>query len=344
MAAGFELKPIERTDRNRGQLYAALDIYRQGVRPEEQNPERQILHWIDHRKDILADEFQCCTLNRGEKVVGYLQYSYFSEEHTFFLEYLCLQRDKRSGLGPPRELVLALKKHFLDNYRPNFTMVFEVAHEKLSNGKRVSDTKRLDYFERFGFRKIDYPYRYPVLQTYDGEISYSADLLVRLPDDRKEVTSAELRSILRCLYYKHYLRWDRPFLDTEQFSHRQKLIDDLYSLQLSQMGNQDRFRTEGDSGRLSIFAGGRYEQKISSLLSKFFGPKLPRLLAVIVALLILERYLNSVWLLVPFVLTAAVLYCIAEDSEKSTKMLSICEFACNNDPLRGDFRVQNRPL
>ena len=24
--------------------------------------------------------------------------------------------------------------------------------------------------------------------------------------------------------------------------------------------------------------------------------------------------------------------------------LSGCEFACNNDPLRGDFRVQNRPL
>lgn len=39
MATSLELKPIEGTNKNRGQLYAALDLYREGVRPEEQNPE-----------------------------------------------------------------------------------------------------------------------------------------------------------------------------------------------------------------------------------------------------------------------------------------------------------------
>jgi hypothetical protein len=50
----MELKPIERTDRAVGRLNAALSIYRETILAEAQNPERQILYWIEHSKDTLA--------------------------------------------------------------------------------------------------------------------------------------------------------------------------------------------------------------------------------------------------------------------------------------------------
>jgi hypothetical protein len=323
MDTSMELKPIESTSKNRGQLYAALDIYREGVRPEEQNPESQILHWIDHRKDLAADEFRCFTLNEGADVIGYLQYSYFSDENVFFWEYLCLRKAARAGLGPNQKVLTAIRTYIVENYPIDFTIVFEVAHDKMSTGKRISDEKRMSYFERLGFRRVDYPYRFPVLQTYDGEISYPADLLVLLPKKQTIISAAALRTILRCLYYKHYLRWDRPFLDPIQFAHRQHLIDSLYASQISQIGNTDSFNTEGDDKRLGRFSFERYQPKIGALFSKVFGPKLPRLVAIIALFLAIERQLNSVVLLVPFILVVAVAYCLAEDTESSTKILSL---------------------
>ena len=111
----MELRPIEGTREDRGRLYAALDIYRAGVRPEEQNPESQILHWIDHRDDLRADEFRCFTLNKGREIVGYLQYSYFSEENLFFWEYLCLSKGALSGMGPNQGVVTAIRKHLFES-------------------------------------------------------------------------------------------------------------------------------------------------------------------------------------------------------------------------------------
>lgn len=271
----------------------------------------------------MADKFRSFTLNDGRDVVGYLQYSYFSEENVFFWEYLCLRKSAQAGLGPNQKVVAAIRKHLLENYPPDFTIVFEVAYDKTSSGKRISDRKRIDYFKRLGFRKVDYPYRFPVLQTYDGEFSYQADLLVLLPKQRKVLSAAELRTILRCLYYKHYLRWDKPFLDPSQFEKRQHLIDALYASQISQIGNMGSFTTDGDDRRQGFFSFERYQPTIGALLSKAFGPKLPRLIAVIILLLAIERVLNSVLLLIPFVLTVAIAYCLAEDTENSTKILSL---------------------
>src|SRR5438094_914907 len=78
-------------------------------------------------------------------------------------------------------------------------------------------------------------YRYPVLQSYDGEMSYPADLMIRLPDQRSQITGPEMRTVLRSIYFKHYLRWDRPFLDATRFGERERLINQLYSSQVEKI-------------------------------------------------------------------------------------------------------------
>jgi hypothetical protein len=318
----MELKIIDRTNRGRGRLNVALSIYRETILPEAQNPERQILYWIEHGKDGLADEFRCFAIQRGNAIVGYLQYSYFREEHIFFFEYLCIRDPKRAGLVPS-EAVKSIEDFLTQNYQSNFTLVFEVAQKRTSSTQWEPDKKLITYFKRLGFRKVEFDYHYPILQTYDGDVSYPADLMIRLPARRTVVTSCEMRTILRCIYFKHYLRWDRPFLDFERFSEREHLINALYSKQVEGIGGNDTFGTSGDDKRYQLNRFKSFKPRLSSLLDRIFGPKLPRLIIVIIVMLVAQRLLGSIWLLVPFVLAVAAIYCLAEDTDASRKLFVV---------------------
>ncbi len=315
----MELKPIERTDRSTARLNAALSIYRDTILPEAQNPERQILYWIDHSKDALADEFRCFAIQRSSGVVGYLQYSYFREEHIFFFEYLCLRDSNRRGLVPS-EAMKSIEDFLAQNYRPDFTIVFEVAQKRDRQGQWKPDKRLVSYFKRLGFRVVNFEYRYPILQSYDGQTSYPADLMVRMPSGRSVVTAPELRTILRCIYFKHYLRWDRPFLEPDRFQARERLINELYSKEVARIGEDGTFGTSGDDNRSQVERFTNRYPRIGLLLERIFGPKLPRILFVIIVMLLTQWMLGSSWKLIPFVLAVAAVYCLAEDTDASRKL------------------------
>jgi hypothetical protein len=315
----MELRAIERTDAARTRLDAALDIYRNTILPEAQNPERQILYWIDHSKDISADQFRCFAIQDGSEVIGYLQYSFFAEEKVFFFEYLCLRDRKRRGLVPSKSLK-TIEQYLASNYDPGFIIVFEVARTPAADRSWQKDDKLIAYFTHLGFRTVDYGYRYPILQSYDGAVSYPADLMIRLPGGRTVLSGTELRTILRCIYFKHYLRWDRPFLNTDRFCERERMINELYSQQVSQIGGSDSFGTFGDDRRSQIVRFDQYQSRVLALSDRVFGSKLPRLMLIIGILLVTQWALHNDWLLVPFVLSASALYCIAEDTEASRKL------------------------
>jgi hypothetical protein len=318
----MELRAIDRTDRGVSRLHKALSIYRKTILPEAQNPERQILYWIDHSGEDLVDEFRCFALTDGRDVVGYLQYSYFGEEHLFFFEYLCIQGGRRSGMVPS-EALERIEEHLVNNYRPDFTIVFEIAQKQDAKKVWKSDRKLIGYFKRLGFRTVDFDYRYPILQNYEGDFSYPADLMVRLPNERKTVTAAEMRTILRSVYFKHYLRWDRPFLTAERFIERERLINQLYSREVARIGGNDTFGTDGFDRKSFLDRFTFKPPKIRTLLRKIFAPKFPRILAIMLALMGAEWFFGSVLALVPFVLSVAALYCLAEDSDNSRKLLSV---------------------
>jgi hypothetical protein len=317
----MELRQIDRTDRGKNRLYEALNIYRETILPEAQNPERQILYWIEHSKEVLADEFRCFSLLNGNAVIGYLQYSFFREEKLFFFEYLCIRDLSRLGLLPSKA-VKTIENFLAQNYPPGFTIIFEVAQKRNKNQEWEPDKKLISYFKRLGFRTVDFPYHYPILQSYDGAVSYPADLMILLPDQRTVVTASEMRTILRCIYFKHYLRWDRPFLEPERFVQRERLINDLYSHQVQSISDNDSFGTRGDDKRSQMNRFLNVQPAIGQLLDRVFGPKFFRVLIVICVLLVTEWILGSGLLLIPFVLAVALIYCLMEDTEDSQKLFT----------------------
>jgi hypothetical protein len=313
----MDLKPIDRTDRGKARLHAAMTLYRDLIRPDEQNPEQQILYWIEHSREVLADQFRCFAIQSKGEVVGYLQYSYFNEEHLFFFEYFCMRSRGRVGLLT-NPAVKAVRDYLTENYRPGFTIVFECAREPGPNGQWLADKRRIDYFQRLGFRTLDFNYSYPVLTSYDKQESFPADLMVLLPEGRTTVSATQLRSILRCVYFKHYLRWDRPFLEAATFEQRARFIETLYSRTTATIHDDDSFDTKGAAKKQFIWA--HTGPSIKQLLHHLFGPKYPRLVAVFALLLVVQWLLGSVVYLIPFVIAAAAVYCLAEDTETAEKL------------------------
>jgi hypothetical protein len=258
-------------------------------------------------------------LQNHNAVVGYLQYSFFREEKLFFFEYLCIRDFSRMGLLPS-QAVKTIENFLAQNYPPGFMIVFEVAQKRNNNQEWKSDKKLISYFKRLGFRTVDFPYHYPILQSYDGEMSYPADLMILLPEQRTVVTASEMRTILRCVYFKHYLRWDRPFLEPERFVQRERLINQLYSRQVQSIRDNDFFGTRGDEKRSKIKRFINAQPEIGQMLDRVFGPKFFRVLAVIGVLLFTQWMLGSGLLLIPFVLAVALVYCLMEDTDTSKKL------------------------
>ena len=316
---GIRLRPFERTTRGSERLSAALQIYRESILPEAQNPEKQILYWIDHAREQQADEFRCYSLETGGDVTGYLQYSYFREENVLFLEYLCIRDPDRNGLKPSAAIDL-IKDHIAASYPKGLTVAFEIAKVKDPSDDWVSDRRLKAYFLALGFRTVAFDYRYPVLQSYDGAISYPADLMVRLPDCRTTITACELRTILRCIYFKHYLRWDRPFLGEQNFRERERLINDLYAQQVRRIGTTELFSTDGVQRRLGRLSTEPRLQLVP-LFSSLFGPKLPRLIGSMLVVWVLYLIVGGTWLLIPFMFLVLLIYGVTEDTKASRSLL-----------------------
>jgi len=314
----LELRPFSQSGVEMTRLNSALQLYRKLIPIEARNPEEQIIYWIDNGKERLTDEFVCLSIHRNDKVVGYFQYSYFVDEHMFFLEYLCLSAPKKGSIFS-RDCLLALKQHLASHYRPGFTILFEAVQNKHSHGW-VPDQKRLKYYEFFGFRRVECEYRYPVLQSY-GEQTYPADLMVHLPGDRETISISELRTMLRAIYFKHYLRWDKPFLTEEQFCRREEMINRLYAEQLARFGNKDDFATSGTKRASTIAQWQSVLPQILPLMKQVFGQHhFFRLAAISLLFLLVRHVLHNDIFFIPFILVMFAAWCLIDEKESSRKL------------------------
>lgn len=316
----LELRPFDRTDRDVTRLNAALRLYEELILEEARNPREQIIYWIDHNRMKSGNRLHCFSINSGKTVVGYFQYSYYSEENIVFIEYFCLSRKEKRGMFQ-NDVVNAIRDHFASTYEPGFIIVLESTHLKTESGW-LPDKKKNTYYEFLGFRKVQFDYRYPVLQAY-GEKSYPADLMVCLPHGQTDITSSELRMVLRCLYFGHYLRWDKPFLSSDQYQEREKLIDDLYMTQIDAISGNKFFPTIGTRRNSSLIRFEKCLPSIKILAGDIFSNPLPKLAVITLFLLMIRTFLGNDWLFVPFTLTTFAAWCIVENTESSRKLFGV---------------------
>jgi hypothetical protein len=112
-------------------------------------------------------------------------------------------------------------------------------------------------------------------------------------------------------------------LEPDRFRERERLINELYSQEVSQISGDDTYNTTGDPrGVQKDHFGNRYPALLAAF-ERVFGPKLPRVAGVAALVLAVQWVIGGTWVLLPFVLAVAALYCLAEDTAESRKLFVI---------------------
>ena len=313
-----DLVALDLTDSTRPRLRAALDIYHDGVIEEARSPTDQLEYWIQHSPDVLQDEFRCYSIHRDAAVIGFLQYTYFRAEKILFFDFLCIKDIKRTGLLYSKDVFERIKECFTSLYGEESKVVFEIAHMRASKGSWRRDTKVINYFKKANFREVSYSYQYPSLQIDSEPRSYPAVLMVGLPNANQHLTASDLRTMLRALYFKHYLRWGRPFLSVAQYDAREKYINELYIVQSAAISGQTELQTIGYREPVSINVHlKRIWSYLLTVVLSIFGEDYLRgylrLSLIAVSLLGIRTYLQNDYLFWPFVLASIFVYAVIQN-------------------------------
>jgi hypothetical protein len=299
---------------------SALNIYGDRILREAQNPEKQILYWVENGEVLLNDKFKCLAYEREGAIVGYAQYSYFSDENIIFFEYFCVTANAK-GQNLTSAFIELLRSHVFDKYNDQVTIVFETAHTPDPNSGWVSDKALNRYFRRFGFRKLNFDYFYPVLQSYVAGTSYPADLLIATKKGEIEFNSYQVRTILRAIYFKHYLRWDKPFLSSAELIGREKLINSLYNMHATKIQDDDKISTSGGS---AIDFSANFRRSTSFITTALTSDYMKRVSIFLFSLLIVSlvnHVTDSMAVTISSILIATLIYGIFENSASSNKLV-----------------------
>lgn len=235
----MRLERLSASARDAHRTDAALAIYQETILPEARNPEREILYWIEHSERGGANELFCFAIEDDRRVVGYLQYSYFANIDCAFLEYVCVAAGAVAGTS-----LLEAFLQQLTRAHPGWkAVVGEVAFQKSLSSSWREDRVLLRLAARYGFGRLDIPYRYPALNSGAREPSHPADLVVAVRTG-DSVQSDYALDIMRAIYFDHYLAWDRPFKSEHILSERETLFARLYNEQAAAISGRQHIGLE----------------------------------------------------------------------------------------------------
>lgn len=211
------IQPIGATDLESARAQEAFAIYRRTIGAGMQTPLEQIGHWLTAAE---PGHLNCLSVHAHDRVVGYVQYSYSPAAEVLLFEYLCLDT---ANLPQPlgRQTMTVVRDHLLAHYPLRTTVALEVADDGAAAAARMA------FFSRHGFRRCPYPYLCPSHQT-DADDGTVAELMAWMPESNAAMPPDRYLELVRHIYSDRYLRWERPFLDDDQFARRQRHVDALY--------------------------------------------------------------------------------------------------------------------
>jgi hypothetical protein len=186
---------------------SALLIYIRYTPPSIRSDSREITYWIDHFTNSFGDLLYVFGFYRNKQLVAYAQATYFPEEYLYFIDYVTIDERYRGGENVFFELVAHMRQ-YLENAHPEYRYgVTEVMNEPGQDRPSPAKRSLIRLLKIIGFRVIHAPYFQPRLMLSDSESELSGSLLIYTPSAIDRIHSETYLSILRTLYYVHYLRW-----------------------------------------------------------------------------------------------------------------------------------------
>jgi GNAT superfamily N-acetyltransferase len=185
---------------------SALLIYARYTPPSIRSDSREITYWLDHYATTFGDSLYVFGFYRNRQLVAYAQATYFPKEYLYFIDYVTID-ERHRGHNVFFELVEHMKQ-YLENAHPEYRYgVTEVMNEPGQDRPSPEKKRLIRLLKISGFRVIHAPYFQPRLMLRDSESELSGSLLIYCPAPMDRIHGETYLSILRTVYYEHYLRW-----------------------------------------------------------------------------------------------------------------------------------------
>jgi hypothetical protein len=206
---------------------SALLIYVRYTPPSIRSDSREIAYWLDNFANSFGDSLYIFGFYRNKQLVAYAHATYFPKEYLYFIDYVTIDERYRGGENVFFELVAHMRE-YLENAHPDYRYgVTEVMNEPGQDHPSQAKKSLIRLLKIIGFRVIHAPYFQPRLMLNDSESELSGSLLIYCPSALDRIRSETYLSILRTLYYEHYLRWQSIEPGTRKLY--KKHLDALYS-------------------------------------------------------------------------------------------------------------------
>lgn len=188
---------------------SALQLYIRLIPGPARTQSNEIVYWLERYSQFNPDEFCVCGFYADNAVVGYAEFAYFRRERIIAFDYLLLHEAHRSH-GEYFEFVRLLKQWVDQQHWEIDYITAEVAAEYDHSSDAVAIVELL---KLVGFSVVDCTYYQPLLGIDNPQSDMEAYFLVRPSVKIPKLPAAVLLRIVETLYFRHYARWYRPFLD-----------------------------------------------------------------------------------------------------------------------------------
>ena len=230
MELHFRIFPAEKCSKN--DVIEALDIYCKSTDSGSFTDTNQIKDYIWYPKRHAAEKrkmFFYLLYDGDGNVNGFSEFAYLPDNQVLMLDYLCTR----------------IRNHVLFYAFYNLT-IQAITEELKKSGKFIRyiitelsltqiDGKLVDvdsnYFRHLlsseNYHLLKYPYYQPSLLEHETASEFNLALKLMSTDEKSEFVFTKDRylSILKELYYSHYLAWHQNFQNSKEY---RRNIDELY--------------------------------------------------------------------------------------------------------------------
>jgi hypothetical protein len=225
MASKYELKLFKKSGAK--DLTKAIRIYINNIEPHLRTDTREILYWIDKYSIATEDKFLVFGFYFNDVLVGYAQLAFFKKEKLVFIDYLAIDKQYR-GNHTFYEFINEIQQFIIDEGYEYQYAIAEIGLLERNKEPDLHIKTMIRLLKICGFGVIKTAYIHPMLGKSNFESKCESILMIMTQSNSKSIKTETYLFLLQTIYFRHYARWYKPFLDEIEFSDYNKELDILY--------------------------------------------------------------------------------------------------------------------
>lgn len=214
MKSECEVKFVAST--NNKDLKKALDIYYNEVPANIRTNGNEILQYISGKYNTDKRKMSFYILYCNEIVIGFAEIGILNESKAFFIDYFTLEKQYENNAC----FYMCFNLMIEDLKKRSPDIKYIIAEYYISkNSDQVDDSFGKKCLALENFKKIDKKYMQPGLRSNEPDSVVECQLLIKETsntDVLDSLSSQKYISILKDIYYNHYIEWYSHFFNSEE--------------------------------------------------------------------------------------------------------------------------------